>query len=82
MFPSVPPYYLPELHKLLQKSESYRNSYTLRKSYSKFLAEYWCQISNNAEPEVKSPSEQTAGPQENLQPNLLRVNGDTPSQHA
>ncbi len=45
MFPSVPHYYLPELHKLIQKDEYYRSQYGLRESYSKFLSDYWRQIS-------------------------------------
>jgi len=48
LFPSVPHYCLPELHKLLQTSEVYRHQYGLRESYSKFLADYWHQISKEA----------------------------------
>lgn len=43
-FPSVPHYYLPRLHKLLQADPRYRNRYLLRPSYTSFLAEYWRQI--------------------------------------
>ncbi len=44
-FPSVPHYFLPRLHSLLQKEEEYRRSYLLRPSYSEFLAKYFQQIS-------------------------------------
>lgn len=44
-FPSVPHYYLPQLHKLLQSSEEYRQRYLLRPSYTSFLTEYFKQIS-------------------------------------
>lgn len=45
LFPSVPHYYLPELHELLQENAFYRSQYGLRESYSKFIADYWQQIS-------------------------------------
>jgi fatty acid desaturase len=54
IFPSVPPYYLPELHKLMQKSEYYRNTYAVRKSYSRFIADYWRQISDNTKPRLQT----------------------------
>lgn len=44
-FPSVPHYYLPKLHKLLQSSEDYRQRYLLRPSYTSFLIDYFKQIS-------------------------------------
>lgn len=44
LFPSVPHYYLPKLHKLLQADESYRSRYLLRPSYTSFLINYWQQI--------------------------------------
>lgn len=44
LFPSVPHYYLPELHRLLQASDTYRRQYGLRQSYAKFIGEYWGQI--------------------------------------
>jgi len=43
-FPSVPHYYLPRLHKLLQDLPNYRERYLLRPSYSSFLRQYWQQI--------------------------------------
>jgi fatty acid desaturase len=48
MFPSVPHYYLNELHAILQADESYRNRYLTRPSYSAFIKEYWTQISRSA----------------------------------
>ena len=50
LFPSVPHYYLPELHKLLQADERYRSRYLLRHSYFEFLHQYWMQISANVVP--------------------------------
>jgi radical SAM superfamily enzyme YgiQ (UPF0313 family) len=44
MFPAVPHYYLPRLHKLMQADEQYRSKYLLRESYTNFLAKYWKQI--------------------------------------
>ncbi|HEY9785450.1 MAG TPA: fatty acid desaturase [Candidatus Obscuribacterales bacterium] len=44
MFPSVPHYYLPELHKACQASAVLREKYLLRESYGRFLADYWHQI--------------------------------------
>lgn len=49
MFPSVPHYYLHELHTILQADESYRNRYLTRPSYTAFIKEYWSQISRNAD---------------------------------
>jgi fatty acid desaturase len=49
MFPSVPHYYLHELHTILQADESYRNRYLTRPSYTAFIREYWSQISRNTE---------------------------------
>jgi fatty acid desaturase len=68
MFPSVPPYYLPELHKLMQKSEYYRNSYALRESYTQFVFEYWRQIGNKAKLQLQSAAVQAteAQPNDNL----------------
>lgn len=43
-FPSVPHYYLPKLHKLLQADARYRSRYILRSSYTSFLMDYWKQI--------------------------------------
>lgn len=43
-FPSVPHYYLPRLHKLLQADPAYRNRYLLRESYTSFLLQYFKQI--------------------------------------
>lgn len=47
LFPSVPHYYLPELHRLLQANDVYCHQYGLRPSYSKFLSDYWRQISTS-----------------------------------
>ncbi len=58
MFPSVPPYYLPELHKLMQKCDYYRESYAVRKSYSQFIAEYWHQICNEVKPQLQATAAQ------------------------
>ncbi|HEY9787969.1 MAG TPA: fatty acid desaturase, partial [Candidatus Obscuribacterales bacterium] len=44
-FPTVPHYYLPELHKILQKDPYYRERYLLRPDYVSFLKEYWKEIS-------------------------------------
>lgn len=44
LFPSVPHYYLPQLHAMLQKREEYRNQYIVRDSYGKFLSAYWREI--------------------------------------
>lgn len=44
LFPSVPHYYLPELHKLMQASPLYREQYGLRQSYFHFIRDYWRQI--------------------------------------
>jgi fatty acid desaturase len=44
-FPSVPHYYLPQLHKLLQSDDEYRQRYLLRPSYTSFLIDYFKQIS-------------------------------------
>jgi fatty acid desaturase len=49
LFPAVPPYYLPQLHKLLQSEPAYRNRYGVRPSYGQFLNDYWRQISRSAE---------------------------------
>ncbi len=48
MFPSVPHYYLPELHTILQADEQYSSRYLTRPSYSAFIKEYWTQINRNA----------------------------------
>jgi fatty acid desaturase len=45
MFPSVPHYYLPELHSLLHADEGYRSTYLVRHSYFEFLGQYWAEIS-------------------------------------
>ncbi len=45
LYPSVPHYCLPELHRLLQADERCRSRYALRESYSRFIADYWRQIS-------------------------------------
>jgi len=95
LFPSVPPYYLPELHKVMQKSEYYRNSYAVRPSYSKFLVEYWRQIADSSQPRhLAQAAQPTTNQPLGLQPlsdseprshrpaNLLMVNQDAPSQHA
>jgi len=47
LFPSVPHYYLPALHKLLQDDPCYSSRYLLRRSYAEFLHQYWMQISEN-----------------------------------
>jgi radical SAM superfamily enzyme YgiQ (UPF0313 family)/fatty acid desaturase len=44
LFPAVPHYYLPRLHKLMQADEQYRQRYLLRESYTSFLGKYWKQI--------------------------------------
>ena len=43
-FPSVPHYYLPRLHRILQADPSYSSRYLLRSSYTSFLRDYWNQI--------------------------------------
>jgi fatty acid desaturase len=43
-FPSVPHYFLPELHKILQADPNYKERYLCRPSYQSFLADYWKQI--------------------------------------
>jgi fatty acid desaturase len=45
LFPAVPHYYLPQLHKILQSDEQYRKRYLLRPSYTSFLRDYFKQIS-------------------------------------
>ena len=45
LFPTVPHYYLPELHKILQSDEQYCRRYLLRTSYTSFLSDYFKQIS-------------------------------------
>lgn len=49
MFPSVPHYYLHDLHTILQADESYRSRYLTRPSYTAFIKEYWTQISRNTQ---------------------------------
>ncbi len=44
-FPSVPHYYLPQLHALLQKDTVFKDRYLLRESYTNFLRDYFKQIS-------------------------------------
>ncbi len=44
-FPSVPHYYLPQLHALLQKETVFKERYLLRPSYTNFLRAYFKQIS-------------------------------------
>ncbi len=44
-FPSVPHYYLPQLHRLLQSDTVFKNRYLLRSSYTNFLRDYFKQIS-------------------------------------
>ncbi len=89
MFPSVPPYYLPELHKLMQKSDFYRSSYAVRPSYSRFIADYWHQICTDQKPQMQAPTVQTAEHAESipslseagighLQQNLLVVQQEGP----
>ncbi|GEM_PF-208999 len=43
-FPSVPHYYLPGLHEILQADPQWRARYLVRRSYVSFLADYWRQI--------------------------------------
>jgi radical SAM superfamily enzyme YgiQ (UPF0313 family)/fatty acid desaturase len=43
-FPSVPHYYLPRLHRILQADPKYSSRYLLRTSYTSFLRDYWKQI--------------------------------------
>lgn len=57
MFPSVPHYYLHDLHTMLQADENYRKRYLTRPSYSSFIKEYWNQISRNA---VSAPRTKTS----------------------
>lgn len=45
MFPSVPHYFLPELHKRMQACDSVKALYLVRPTYSQFLLDYWRQIS-------------------------------------
>jgi fatty acid desaturase len=47
MFPSVPHYFLPRLHELLQADPEYCNSYIVRDSYSSFIWAYWCQVGDS-----------------------------------
>ncbi|HEY9677837.1 MAG TPA: fatty acid desaturase family protein [Drouetiella sp.] len=47
-FPSVPHYYLPELHDVLQRDPNFRDRYLVRPTYFSFLREYWNQIKNNS----------------------------------
>jgi fatty acid desaturase len=58
MFPSVPPYYLPELHKLLQSSDYYRSTYVVRESYTQFVIEYWKEIRDRAKMRLQITSPQ------------------------
>ncbi len=44
-FPSVPHYYLPDLHRLLQDDSAFNSRYLLRPSYTSFLRDYFKQIS-------------------------------------
>lgn len=50
LFPSVPHYYLPELHRLLQQNQSLSDLYIVRKSYGQFIADYWRQLEPSLEP--------------------------------
>jgi radical SAM superfamily enzyme YgiQ (UPF0313 family)/fatty acid desaturase len=43
-FPSVPHYFLPRLHRILQQDPRYSSRYLLRPSYTSFLSDYWKQI--------------------------------------
>ncbi|MFN8554479.1 MAG: fatty acid desaturase family protein [Candidatus Obscuribacterales bacterium] len=56
MFPSVPHYYLHELHTILQADETYRSRYLTRPSYTAFIKEYWAQISKNAQNQTTTQS--------------------------
>lgn len=56
MFPSVPHYYLHELHTILQADETYRSRYLTRPSYTAFIKEYWTQISKNAQNQTTTQS--------------------------
>ncbi len=47
-FPAVPHYYLPQLHKILQNDEQFRDRYLVRPTYFSFLRDYWKQISRGA----------------------------------
>ena len=48
MFPTVPHYYLPKLHVILQANDYYRARYICRPSYFQFIKEYWTQISQDS----------------------------------
>lgn len=50
MFPTVPHYLLPKLHKLMQSDRRYSRQYGVRLSYSRFLTDYWRQISGDTRP--------------------------------
>ena len=52
-FPSVPHYYLPELHKVLQNDPAFRERYLIRPTYFSFLRDYWKQISSNARNQMR-----------------------------
>lgn len=52
-FPSVPHYYLPELHEVLQKDPIFRDRYLIRPTYFSFLQDYWKQISANARNQMR-----------------------------
>jgi fatty acid desaturase len=47
-FPAVPHYYLPQLHKILQNDEQFRDRYLVRPTYFSFLRDYWKQINLGA----------------------------------
>ena len=68
MFPSVPPYYLPQLHKLMQKSDYYRPSYAVRQSYSQFIADYWREICTDKKNQFKVQTLQTVECADGLPP--------------
>ncbi|HEY9677835.1 MAG TPA: fatty acid desaturase [Drouetiella sp.] len=60
MFPSVPHYYLSNLHTILQADESYKTRYLTRPSYTAFIREYWTQISHDStKQKLANPTLQT-----------------------
>ncbi len=65
-FPSVPHYFLPRLHRILQQDPRYSSRYLLRESYTSFLGDYWKQICKGERSSTKvkqiGENQPTAGP--------------------